>query len=103
MKNLYRSKNNKIVFGVCGGIGEYFNVDPTIIRLLFVLVMLMNFGVSFLGSIIVYIIAWLIVPEEGTSGDERAPASVKGDAGQAEPVKAAAKPQAALAKAKKRK
>lgn len=32
-KKLYRSENNKMVAGVCGGIGEYFNVDPTLIRL----------------------------------------------------------------------
>ena len=33
-RQLYRSDTNKILFGVCGGIGEYFNIDPTIIRLL---------------------------------------------------------------------
>ena len=35
-KQLYRSDTNKILFGVCGGLGEYFNIDPTIIRLLWV-------------------------------------------------------------------
>ena len=37
MKSLYKSRTNKMVSGVCGGIGEYFGVDPTIIRLLWVL------------------------------------------------------------------
>ena len=35
-RQLYRSDTNKILFGVCGGLGEYFNIDPTIIRLLWV-------------------------------------------------------------------
>ncbi len=34
MKRLYRSKDNRVLCGVCGGIGDYLNVDPTIIRLL---------------------------------------------------------------------
>lgn len=57
-KKLLRSRRNKMISGVCGGIGEYFNVDATIIRLLFVL-----FG--FTGSgIIAYIIAAIVIPEE---------------------------------------
>lgn len=38
MKRLYRSNSNKMIAGVCGGIGEYFNIDPTLIRLAWVLV-----------------------------------------------------------------
>ena len=38
MKRLYRSKKNRIIAGVCGGIAEYFNIDPTIVRLLWLLV-----------------------------------------------------------------
>jgi len=58
-KRLYRSKNNKIVAGVCAGIGEYFEVDPVLIRLLWVIFVLMG------GSgILAYIIAWIIIPEE---------------------------------------
>lgn len=56
-KKLYRSKENKMVAGVCGGLGEYFNTDPVWIRLAAVLLALMD-GVG----IIVYIIAWIIIP-----------------------------------------
>ena len=61
MKKLYRSSTNKMVAGVCGGIGEYFNVDPTLVRLGFV-------ALSFLagGGLLVYILATIIIPKEGT-------------------------------------
>jgi phage shock protein PspC (stress-responsive transcriptional regulator) len=59
MNKLYRSKKNRIIAGVCGGIGEYLKVDPTLIRLLWLLISIMG------GSgIIAYIIAWIIIPEE---------------------------------------
>ena len=57
-KKLYRSKTNKILCGVCGGIGEYFNVDPTLIRLLFVIFVCTGSGV------LVYIIAAIVIPQE---------------------------------------
>lgn len=56
-KRLYRSSDNKIIFGICGGIGEYFNIDPTLIRLVF-LMMCFMLG----GGFIVYLIAALIMP-----------------------------------------
>lgn len=57
MKKLYRSSNDRIFLGVCGGIGEYLNVDPTIIRLLAVIL-------GFTGSgIIAYLVAAIIMPE----------------------------------------
>lgn len=56
-KRLYRSRENKTLCGVCGGIGEYFNVDATLIRLLFVL-----FGCTGSG-IVAYIIAAIIIPD----------------------------------------
>ncbi len=59
-KKLYRSKKNRIIAGVCGGIGEYFNVDPTLIRLLWLLISVMSAG----SGIIAYVIAWIIIPEE---------------------------------------
>jgi phage shock protein PspC (stress-responsive transcriptional regulator) len=58
MKKLYRSKRSRIIAGVCGGIGEYLDVDPTLVRLLWVLLSFQGIG------IIVYAIAWVIVPEE---------------------------------------
>ncbi len=58
-KKLYKSRTNKKVAGVCGGIGEYFNIDPTLVRLGFV-------ALSFLagGGLLVYIIAAIIIPDQ---------------------------------------
>ena len=50
-KRLYRSSVNYMLAGVCGGIGEYFNIDPTLIRLAWVIVTCMSFG----SGIIAYI------------------------------------------------
>lgn len=55
-KKLYRSNINKMICGVCGGLGEYLNIDPTIIRLLWVLVACSGYG------IIIYFVAALIIP-----------------------------------------
>lgn len=57
-KRLHRSVNQKMLCGVCGGLAEYFNVDPTILRLLFVL-----FGFTGTG-IFAYIVAAIIIPED---------------------------------------
>jgi len=57
IKKLYKSEENRILCGVCGGIGEYFGIDPTLIRILWV-------TFAFMGSgILAYIIACLIVPK----------------------------------------
>lgn len=58
-KRLYKSRNNRVLCGVCGGLGEYFNIDPTIIRLILVL-LICGAGTG----IIAYIIAAIIMPEE---------------------------------------
>ena len=58
-KRLYRSKKDRIIFGVCGGLGEYFDVDPLIFRILFVLI---SFGGG--AGVIIYIILALIVPAD---------------------------------------
>lgn len=58
-KKLYRSNRDKMIGGVAGGIAEYFEIDPTIVRILFVLAVF--FGG---GGIIAYIILWIIVPEK---------------------------------------
>lgn len=60
-KHIFRSKKSRIIAGVCGGLGKYFNIDPTIIRLVWILITL--FTGLFIG-IIAYIIAWVIMPEE---------------------------------------
>lgn len=59
-KRLYRSKKDRMLYGVCGGIAEYFNVDPTLIRILWVILSLP--GVVFPG-ILAYIICCIIIPE----------------------------------------
>lgn len=57
-KRLFRSKE-KMVGGVCAGLGNYFDIDPTIVRILFVVI-------AFAGgaSLLAYLIMWIIVPEE---------------------------------------
>jgi phage shock protein C len=58
MKELKKSCTNRVICGVCGGLGEYFNVDPTVVRLLWIAFSLMG------GSgILAYIIAAVIMPE----------------------------------------
>ncbi|AJF61288.1 TPA: PspC domain-containing protein [Candidatus Woesearchaeota archaeon] len=59
VRKLFRSKSNRVIAGVCGGIGEYFAVDPVVVRLAWVLFTLLSFGTG----ILIYIIAWLIIPE----------------------------------------
>lgn len=59
-KKLVRSKTNRTICGVCGGIGEYLNVDPTLIRLIWIVCSLASCGTGLL----VYLIAALIMPED---------------------------------------
>lgn len=58
-KKLYRSNTDKMLCGVCAGIGEYLNVDPTVVRLLWVLFGLTGFG------ILAYVAAAIIMPVKG--------------------------------------
>ncbi|MBU9724700.1 PspC domain-containing protein [Diplocloster modestus] len=58
-KKLYRSRSKRMICGVCGGVGEYLNIDPTVIRLLWVVLSFVGFA-----GIIAYIIAAIIIPEE---------------------------------------
>jgi len=57
-KKLYRSSKSYMVAGVCGGLGEYFNIDPTIVRLVWAAVTIASFGAGLLA----YIAAWFIIP-----------------------------------------
>ncbi|HOV99493.1 MAG TPA: PspC domain-containing protein [Bacteroidota bacterium] len=61
VKRLYRLRNDKKIAGVCAGIAEYFDVDPTIVRLITVVLALIT---GILPFIIGYLIAWWIVPEK---------------------------------------
>lgn len=58
MKKLYKSENDRKICGVCGGIAEYFGIDSTLVRLVFVLFGLLSVGVAF------YILAALLMPNE---------------------------------------
>lgn len=62
-KRLYRSRRERIIAGICGGLGEHFGIDPTWVRLIFILFF-------FLGgsALLIYIILWILVPSapEGT-------------------------------------
>ena len=60
VKKLYRSKTNRWLGGVCGGIGEYFNVDPTVVRILYIIGTFLSMGFGLL----LYIILWIIIPEK---------------------------------------
>ena len=58
-KKLYRIPSEGRIGGVCAGLGEYLNADPTVIRLVFVLLTLAGFS-----GILIYLIMWLVVPEK---------------------------------------
>lgn len=58
-KILLRSSKNRVIAGVCGGLGNFFKIDPTVIRIIFILITL--FGGS--GGLL-YLILWLIIPSE---------------------------------------
>lgn len=61
-KKMYRSTLDKKIAGICGGLGEYLNVDPTVIRLLFVA------GFFLTGSLMfwAYLVMWIVIPERPT-------------------------------------
>jgi len=63
VKKLYRSTSDRMFGGICGGLGDYFGIDSTLIRLLFV------FGAIFTGSALfwAYIIMLILIPEEPTA------------------------------------
>ena len=64
IKRLYRSRTERMIGGVCGGLGEFLNVDVTLVRLLFVL------GAIFGGpGLVVYLVMLFVVPEEPLAGN----------------------------------
>lgn len=60
-KKLHRSIENRKIAGVCGGISEFFKVDVTLVRLLFIILCVIT---AFIPLLVSYIIAWLIIPEK---------------------------------------
>ena len=71
-KRLYRSRDDRMIAGVCGGLGDYFNIDPTIVRLILLFLMLWGGG-----GILVYILAWIVIPEQPVSAKAPAPEANK--------------------------
>lgn len=87
-RTLYRSKDDRMIGGVCAGLADYFELDPTVVRLLAVLAAVLSSGVA----IIAYLVMWIAVPEQGGSpekghamSDESAPAPAPPPAPPAEP------------------
>ncbi len=61
IKILKRSNSNKMIAGICGGLGKYTKTDPTIIRVIYVLLSVFT---GLIPGIVAYIILWIIIPEE---------------------------------------
>lgn len=66
MKRIYRSKTQRMLSGVCGGLAQYLNCDPTIIRLIWALVSLFSTGIP---GLIIYVICAVVIPEEPDAYD----------------------------------
>jgi phage shock protein C len=62
-KRLYRLRDGRVVAGVCAGLAAYFGIDPTLVRLAFAVVTVFG-GIG----ILVYLVAWIVIPEEGSDG-----------------------------------
>jgi phage shock protein C len=60
-KRLFRSQSRKMLAGVCGGLGDYFDIDVTLVRLVFVAISLVT---AVVPMAIFYLIAWIIIPVE---------------------------------------
>lgn len=61
MKRLYRSRRNRVLAGILGGIGEYFNIDPTLVRIIFLVLLALT---GFFPFTIIYLAAYFIIPQE---------------------------------------
>jgi len=64
-KRLYRDPDNRVLGGVCGGLGAYFNIDPIVFRILFLLIF---FGMG--AGLLIYIILWIAIPEALTTAQK---------------------------------
>lgn len=77
-KRLYRSRNDRMIAGVCGGLGQYLHIDPTLIRIALLFLALWGGG-----GVLAYFIAWLVIPEEPvafTPPAQSAPAQTQAEA-----------------------
>lgn len=73
-KKLYKSRTNKTIAGVCGGLEDYFNIDVTIIRLIWVA---LTIATGIFPGIVAYVAAALIIPEEPNGYDKNVNADYK--------------------------
>jgi phage shock protein PspC (stress-responsive transcriptional regulator) len=60
-KQLIRPRKGRMIAGVCAGIGEYFGVDPNVVRIVFAALTIFSVG----AGALVYLVAWAVLPEEG--------------------------------------
>ena len=58
-RRLYRSNSDRMIAGVCGGLADFFNIDPSVMRIIFVLFLLLGGN-----GLLIYLVLWLIVPLE---------------------------------------
>ncbi len=63
MKKMFRSRNHRVLAGICGGLGELYSIDPKLIRLLFVFI---GLATGIVPLLITYAVAWIILPERNT-------------------------------------
>jgi phage shock protein C len=61
VKRLYRSRTNRMISGVCAGLGEFFSIDPTVVRLIFVVVGIAGWVFP---AVLIYIVMAIVIPEE---------------------------------------
>ncbi len=61
VKKIYRSRADRKIAGICGGIGEIVNIDPTLIRLMLVFLCL---ATALVPVIVTYVVGWVIIPEK---------------------------------------
>jgi len=73
-QRFFRSRDDRMIAGICGGLGEYFNIDPTLIRLAFVFLALVGFAGP---AIIAYIVMLIVVPETPLLGAKSTEAMVQ--------------------------
>ena len=59
-KKLYRSRTNRMIAGVCAGLADFFGIDPTVVRIVFVAGALLGFG----SFVLIYLVLFIVVPEE---------------------------------------
>jgi phage shock protein C len=76
-KTLVRSRNDRMVAGICGGVAQYFGIDVTVVRVIVAVVCVITGG----AGILAYLVAWIIIPEEGETSMAENLTGEKQDAG----------------------